>query len=204
VQKRRHHPIIFLFSAPSGTGKGTIVSSLLREVDDLSRIVTVTSREKREEEVEGKSYYFIPESEFKTLIQHGDFVEWNRIYGDFYGTKKDVVDRFLKEAAEKGHDLLLEIDVDGKRDFIRHYPNVVSIFLTPPSMEELERRIKTRRAEAPEQVRKRLARAKMELVRKSEYDYCVVNDSKEVAVEEVKAIIAGERRRKPPPGMQAR
>jgi len=194
MNKKKRDPIIFIFSAPSGTGKGTIVSSVLEEVGGLSRIVTSTSRLKREGEVEGQSYYFIPEKEFRKLIREGAFVEWNQIYGDFYGTKRDLVERFVTEAAEKGHDLLLEIDVDGKRNFMRQYPDAVSIFLLPPSIEELRRRIQSRKAEAPEKIGKRLSRAKMELARKGEHDYFVVNDSKDIAVEEVKAIIAKERR----------
>lgn len=159
----------------------------------MSRIVTVTSRPKREGEVEGQSYYFIPREEFMKLISDGAFVEWNEIYGDLYGTKKDFVDSFITQAAEKNDDLLLEIDVDGKRNFVRQYRNVVSIFLLPPSVEELERRIRSRKADSPEQMGKRLTRVEMELSRKDEYDYCVVNDAKQAAVEEVKAIIAAER-----------
>lgn len=192
----KHNPIMFLISAPSGTGKGTIVSALLDETPDLSRIITATSRPKREGEIEGLSYDFIPKSEFETLIRNGAFVEWNQIYGNLYGTKKDVVDRFIKNAGETGHDLLLEIDVDGKRNFEREYGNrlnLVSIFLLPPSLEELERRIQSRQADTPAQVEKRLARAKMELARWNEYDYHVVNDSKDAAIQEVKAIIARER-----------
>jgi guanylate kinase len=190
--KRKCQPTIFLFSAPSGTGKGTLVSSVLREVDGLRRVVTVTSRPKRKGEVEGRSYHFISKEDFRELIREGAFVEWNQIYGDFYGTKKDVVERFVNEAAEKGEHLLLEIDVDGKRNFARQYRNVVSVFLLPPSMEELERRIRNRRSEPPEQMKRRLSRAEMELGRKAEYDYCVVNDSKNVAVEKIKAIIRKE------------
>jgi len=186
-------PIIFLFSAPSGTGKGTVVSSLLQEVDAVSRIVTVTSRPKREGEVEGQSYYFITEDEFRRLIRDDVFVEWNQIYGDLYGTKKEVVGRFIAEATTKHHDLLLEIDVDGKRNFTRQYPNCVSLFLLPPSVKELERRMRGRKADTSEQMAKRILRAEMELARKDEYDYRVVNDSREAAVEEIKAIIAKER-----------
>ncbi|MDP2897475.1 MAG: guanylate kinase [bacterium] len=192
----KRNPIMFLISAPSGTGKGTVVSALLEEVQNLSRIITTTCRPKREGEVEGISYYFIPRTEFEMLIREGAFVEWNRIYGDLYGTKKDIVERFIRDAGEKGRDLILEIDVDGKRNFAREYGNrvnVVSIFLLPPSREELERRIKSRKADSPARMRKRLARAKMELARQNEYDYRVVNDSKDAAVEEVKAIIACER-----------
>jgi guanylate kinase len=195
----KRNPIIFLMSAPSGTGKGTIVSALLKQVQNLSRIVTTTCRPKREGEVEGISYYFIPRTEFEMLIREGAFVEWNRIYGDLYGTKKDIVERFIREAGEKGRDLILEIDVDGKRNFAREYGDrlkVVSIFLLPPSREELERRIKSRRADSPARMRKRLARAKMELARQNEYDYRVVNDSKDAAVEEVKTIIKEERARR--------
>ncbi len=194
--KMSQNPMIFLFSAPSGTGKGTIVSALLRQVQGLSRIVTATSRPKRSGEVEGQSYYFIPEKEFRQLIRDGAFVEWNEIYGDLYGTKRDVVDGFVEEAIEKNHDLLLEIDVDGKRNFVRHYGNVVSIFLLPPSLKELERRIKNRRAESAHQMTRRLRRAQMEMGRKEEYDYRVVNDSKDMAAEEVKTIIAREREKR--------
>lgn len=199
VQKEKHKPIIFLFSAPSGTGKGTIVSALLKEVDGLSRIVTATSRSKREGEIEGKSYDFVPREQFERRIREHAFVEWNEIYGDLYGTLNSTVDRFVKEAEEKKRDLVLEIDVDGKRNFIREYGGdvkVVSIFLIPPSLEELERRIRTRKADTPAQIRKRLARARMELERKDEYDYCVVNDSKEAAVQEVKTIVEKERARR--------
>lgn len=196
MEPMKRNPMMFVISAPSGTGKGTVVSALLEEVQNLSRIITTTSRPKREGEVEGISYYFIPRTEFEMLIREGAFVEWNRIYGDLYGTKKDIVERFIRDAGEKGRDLILEIDVDGKRNFAREYGDrlkVVSIFLLPPSREELERRIKSRRADSPARMRKRLARAKMELARQNEYDYRVVNDSKDAAVEEVKAIIACER-----------
>lgn len=172
------------------------MSAVLQEVNGLSRIVTVTSRPRRRGEVEGLSYHFIPGKVFRELIRAGAFVEWNEIYGDLYGTKKDVVDGFIDEARRRSQDLLLEIDVDGKRNFTDQYRNVVSIFLLPPSLEELERRIRTRKAESDERMRRRLDRARMELARKDEYDYCVVNDSKELAVEEVKAIIAKERERK--------
>jgi guanylate kinase len=199
MEPMKRDPIIFLISAPSGTGKGTIVSALLKQVQNLSRIVTTTCRPKREGEVEGISYYFIPRTEFEMLIREGAFVEWNRIYGDLYGTKKDIVERFIREAGEKGSDLILEIDVDGKRNFAREYGErlkVVSIFLLPPSREELERRIKSRKADSSAQMRRRLTRAKMELARQNEYDYRVVNDSKDAAVEEVKTIIKEERARR--------
>ncbi len=197
--KQKHNPIIFLFSAPSGTGKGTIVSALLKDVDKLSRIVTATSRPKREGELRGQSYDFIPEDKFRQLIGEGAFVEWNEIYGNLYGTLHSSVDAFVEKAEREGHDLVLEIDVDGKRNFVRDYDdevNVVSIFLLPPSLEELERRIRTRRADTPAQIRKRVARARMELERKDEYDCQVVNDSKEAAVDEIKAIIEKERARR--------
>jgi guanylate kinase len=196
MRNKQRKPIIFLFSAPSGTGKTTVISSLLQEVDALSRIVTVTSRPKREGETEGLSHYFITEEEFRRLIRDDAFVEWNQIYGDFYGTKKELVRRFIAEATAKHHDLLLEIDVDGKRNFSQQYPNCVSIFLLPPSVEDLERRMRGRKADTPEQMAKRIARAEMELARKGEYDYRVVNDSMEAALEEIKSIIAKERARR--------
>lgn len=191
--KKNHEPIIFIISAPSGTGKGTLVNELLATTGSLRRIITVTTREKRHGEQEGSSYYFVPKEKFKEWMENDEFIEWNELYGDYYGTRKKYVDRVISEAKEIGDDLVLEIDVDGKDNFIRHYKNVVTIFILPPSLDELKRRIWTRRSESEEQMQKRFDRAKKELGRKDTYLYQIVNDDKEKAVIELKKIIDKER-----------
>ena len=186
-------PVIFLFSAPSGTGKGTLVAELLGSIGSIRRIITCTTRAKRHGETEGASYYFLKREKFAEWIQKGEFIEWNGMYGDLYGTRRKYVERIIAEAREIGDDLVLEIDVDGKENFITHFDNAVTIFILPPSLEELKRRIWTRKAESKEQMRKRLARAEKELARKDGYDYQVVNDDKDKAVMELAGIIEKER-----------
>ena len=188
-------PIIFLFSAPSGTGKGTLVARLLDEIGSIRRIITVTTRPKRRGEMEGSSYYFVSKKKFNEWLDRGnEFIEWNGMYGDLYGTRKKYVEKIMDEARELGDDLVLEIDVDGKENFIKHYDNIVTVFILPPSLDELKRRIWTRKAESEEQMEKRFARAKKELARKDGYDYQVVNDDKEKAAKQLIDIIQKERK----------
>ena len=194
--KKKHEPIIFIISAPSGTGKGTLVNELLATTGSLRRIITVTTREKRRGEQEGASYYFVPKETFKEWLNNDEFIEWNEMYGDFYGTRKKYVERVISEAREIEDDLVLEIDVDGKDSFIKHYKNVVTIFILPPSLEELKRRIWTRKAESETQMQKRFDRAKKELSRKDTYSYQIVNDNKEKAVQELSNIILKEREKR--------
>ncbi len=188
-------PIIFLFSAPSGTGKGTLVKQLKAAEKGLNRIVTCTTRPKREGEVEGVSYHFVSKKEFRDMIKKGELIEWNEIYGDYYGTKKDMIDRFIEDASREGKDLILEIDVDGKQNFSKKYDNTVSIFILPPSLEELKERIWGRSAETEQQMEKRFARAKEEIARKDSYDYIVINDTMERAVARLRSIVLQEQKR---------
>ena len=189
-----YEPIIFLFSAPSGTGKGTLVAELLEDIGSIRRIITATTRPKRRGEMEGSSYYFVSKDRFRDWIDRGEFIEWNEMYGDLYGTRKKYVDRIIAEACEIGDDLVIEIDVDGKEKFIKHYSNIVTVFIVPPSLEELKRRIWARKAESEEQMQKRFDRAKKELARKDGYGYQVINDEKDRAVSELVRIIRKERK----------
>ena len=191
--KKKHEPIIFIISAPSGTGKGTLVNELLATTGSLRRIITVTTRKKRVGEQEGASYYFVSKKQFKEWIENDEFIEWNELYGDYYGTRKKYVERVLCEAREIGDDLVLEIDVEGKENFIKHYKNTVTIFILPPSLDELKRRIWTRKAESETQMQKRFDRAKKELARKDTYLYQIINDEKEKAIIQLKKIIEKER-----------
>lgn len=193
LNMKKHEPLIFIISAPSGTGKGTIVARILAQVHGLKRVVTATTRSKRDGEEQGKSYIFLSETEFLDKIQKDEFVEWNRIYGNNYGTMKKTVSAEIERGRRQGLDFVMEIDVDGKRNFSAAYENCVSIFLMPPSIAALKQRILGRKSENGQQLKKRLARAEKEIARKEEFDYVVVNDDVDRATAEVIQIIEKER-----------
>ena len=190
-----YQPLIFIISAPSGTGKGTVVKKLLELVPNLERLVTATTRAKRNGEINGESYFFLSEPEFLERIDNDGFVEHNQIYGNYYGTLKDTVLHSIQRGRESGTDFLLEIDVDGKRNFSSKIEHSISIFLLPPSTDELKRRIMGRKSETSTQLKKRLDRAEEEISRKHEFDHMVVNDNLETAVKELQLIIEKERNR---------
>lgn len=176
---------LFVISAPSGCGKTTIIKELLKKVPDITLAVSATTRQKRDPEIEGVDYHFISQAEFKKLISSGGFLEWAEVHGELYGTPKKDVEGFLV----KGIDVLLDIDVQGATEVRKKYPSAVSIFVLPPSFAELEERLKKRGANTKEEMEKRLTNAREEYVRRHEYDYQVVNDDLEEAVQEVREII---------------
>jgi len=186
-------PIVFIVSAPSGAGKSTLVNAVIDSMAGLRRVVTCTTRQPRTDEADGVAYHFLERDEFDRRLAQGDFIEWNEIYGQRYGTSRRVFEAALEEARRCGDDLVLVIDVDGKENFTAAYGEAVSIFVMPPSMDELRSRIAERGTEGPEAAAKRLARAEAELSRASGYRHRVVNDSKERAVNELRGIIEAER-----------
>ncbi len=185
-----HLPFLIVVSAPSGTGKTTVVNTVLSKVKNLKYSVSVTTRERRTDEVNGKSYIFLTKDEFKQKIKKGYFIEWAEIYGDFYGTPRP----FLDECLKSGYDVILDLDVNGKRALENAFPgNVVSIFLMPPDLDTLKKRLIRRKSEPPEKLKIRLNLAKKEMLWSREYDYIVINDEIEQAVESVVSIIRAER-----------
>jgi len=192
----KHLPLIFIISAPSGTGKGTLVKQLLEQVPRLERITTTTTRSVRPGEIAGKSYIFISQQQFRDLIEKDAFVEWNHIFDNYYGTFKETVYGNISRAQKKGGDLVVEIDVDGKRNFMAQFSNTVSIFLLPPSIEDLKKRILHRNSENPAEIDKRLSRAAEEISRKDEFDYQIVNDQQEETLGQLKNIVETERSRR--------
>ncbi len=188
--KFKRKPFLIVVSAPSGSGKTTVVRMVLNELPDLFYSVSATTREKRPGEVNGKDYIFVDRTTFEDWIENGKVVEWAKIYGEYYGTPKEPIDRALKE----GKDVILDIDIHGKRSLERLYPDrVVSIFLMPPSIEELHQRLKSRGAESEEKLKLRLELSKEEMKWAYEYEYIVLNDIKEEAVNRVVSIIRAER-----------
>lgn len=179
---------IIILSAPSGTGKSTIIARLMERPELRLRFsVSATSRSPRGEEQNGREYYFLTPEEFDRRVAAGDFVEWEEVYsGTKYGTLRTEVERVL----ESGKNVIMDIDVKGALNVKRQYgDSAVAIFVAPPSLEELERRLRGRGTDSEESVTKRLEKAESELTFRPQFDACVVNDNLDHAVSEVASII---------------
>ena len=179
-------PKLIVISAPSGTGKTSVIKEILRmNQDKLIFSVSATTRQKRPNEIDGVDYYFLTEEEFKKKIENDEFIEWEKIYDYYYGTPKSEIER----AKKLGKDILFELDVNGSLKLKQLYPDAHLIFIVPPSIEELENRLRKRNTETPETFRKRIERAKMELEKAKYFDYVVKNYELETAIKEVNEII---------------
>ena len=185
--------LVFVVSAPSGAGKSTLVEGLIGAVPRLRRVVTCTTRPARADEQDGVAYHFLDRAEFDARIARGDFVEWNEIYGDRYGTSRQVFNEAFGEAARRGEDLVLVIDVDGAANFVGEHGEAVTIFVLPPSIGELRKRLEGRGSEGADSAARRIERARKEITRSAQYRYQVVNDSKERALKELSKIVQVER-----------
>lgn len=179
-------PRLIVVAAPSGTGKTTLCSRLLRDIPELILSISTTTRAPRGTEKNGVEYFFVPKAEFQKKIDAGRFAEWAEVHGNYYGTSKD----FIEQAFSQGKSLLLDIDVQGAAALKKSYPEeTVRIFLAPPSMEELERRLRARGTDSEESIQKRLANAKHELTHLGHFDHVVVNDDLEHAYFQLSGII---------------
>ena len=183
--------LLLVLSAPSGAGKGTIIKRLMDDDRSLKLSVSATTRSPRPGEVDGEDYFFISREEFDDLVKNGEMLEHAEYVGNCYGTPKGPVERWL----EDGLDVILEIDVQGGAQVKKIMPECVSIFILPPSMRELENRLRGRSTEKDEVVNARLEAARQEVHRAEDYDSVVVNDTVDQAVEEIKTIIAAEKHR---------
>ncbi|MFZ0455302.1 MAG: guanylate kinase [Ignavibacteriaceae bacterium] len=176
---------IIAISAPSGTGKTSIVKRIINEIPGLVFSVSATTRKKRENEKDGIDYFFISEAEFAEKIKKNEFVEWEKVYDYYYGTFKSVIE----ENISKGKSVILEVDVKGALSIKKIYPEADLIYVIPPSHDELTRRLKNRKTENDTDLRKRLERAIMELSIKDKFDYFVVNKDLEKAISDTKSLI---------------
>lgn len=183
---------LFVVSGPSGTGKGTICAELVKE-DRIDLSVSMTTRAPRDGEIDGKHYYFAEKSEFLENIEKNNFLEYANVFDNMYGTPKDAVMKRL----DRGHDVILEIDVQGGLQVKKSMPEAILVFILPPSNEVLRQRLEGRGTDSPEVIEKRLAGAINEIKLLGQYDYYVVNDDLETAIGEVRGIIHAERQRVP-------
>jgi guanylate kinase len=182
---------VIVVSAPSGSGKTTVLARVLREVDGLRFSVSHTTRPPRPLERDGVEYHFVDEVLFTALRDRGELLEWARVYGHFYGTSLAEYER----ACADGVDLLLDLDVQGAAQVRARIKEALSVFLLPPSYADLERRLTGRGQDDPAAIRRRLQVAREELKLFDQYDYAIVNDDLEACVESLKAIIRAARRR---------
>ena len=177
--------MLVLFSGPSGVGKDTVLDIILSKDECLQRSVSLTTREKRSGETDGEDYYFITKEEFSQMIKDGQVLEYAQYGENIYGTPKAPVDRWLKE----GKTVILKIEVKGAQKIRELYPDALSIFLLPPSMQVLEDRIRRRATESEDDINRRLEIAKNEILRSADYDFVVVNDNLDEASNNVLSII---------------
>ena len=185
--------LLLIISSPSGAGKTTICKKLIDEVNDLDLSVSVTTRKKRKDEIEGKHYFFKNEDEFRILLKENKFLEHANVFGSHYGTlKKEVVSKI-----KKGIDVIVDIDWQGTRQIAKQLPkDIVKVFILPPSMKELENRLGKRASENKENFKKRMSEAKKEISHYKEYDFVIVNNNLQLAVDQIKLILFSERLRR--------
>ena len=183
--------ILFVLTAPSGAGKTTLLDMVLSIVPLLEYSVSVTTRPPRRGEVDGEDYTFTTRAEFEKLLAEGEFLEHAVVYDNYYGTRRSVIERALSA----GKDIILDIDARGALQIMeKNYP-AVYVYIMPPSMKELEKRLRGRKTDSEEVIRKRLSLAREEMGYAGRYDYVVVNDDLKTACEELTAIILAERLR---------
>ncbi|MBS5926057.1 MAG: guanylate kinase [Clostridium sp.] len=181
--------VLIVISGPSGAGKGTICKALLEKHKDIHLSVSATTRDPRQGEVHGVNYYFLNKDEFLKKVEEDDFLEWAEVYGNCYGTPKSNV----KELLDSGKDVILEIDIQGALKVKENTEEGVFIFILPPSMEELKQRIINRGSETPESLMRRFNSAYQEINYISKYNYAVVNDTVENAVNKIENILTAEK-----------
>jgi guanylate kinase len=185
-------PFLIVVSAPSGTGKTTIVEKVLGKMDNIRRSVSFTTREPRTGEKQGQDYVFLSGEEFLKKKEQGEFLEWEEIFGNHYATSREQISKGLEE----GCDLVLSIDVRGAESVKEAFPDSINVFIMPPSEEELKNRLRNRKTDQEQQQKVRLAEARREIRAGRDFDYTVVNDDLDRAVEEFCGIIEKEREKR--------
>ncbi len=180
---------VYIISGPSGSGKDTLLNVLFKKHPEIAFSISSVTRGMRKGEVEGEKYNFISREAFEKMIEEDALLEYNLYVENYYGTPKAPV----VEATEKGLDIIIEVDVNGASNIRKKLPEAISIFIMPPSFSELERRLRVRGTESEEVIKNRLTAALAEIKRATEYDYIVVNDDIDIAVDHINAIIQSQK-----------
>ncbi len=183
--------LLCIVSGPSGAGKTSLCKKLLKKIPTMSFSISYTTRPPRKDEAEGKDYSFVSKEAFRSMIEQEAFAEWAEIYGNLYGTTKACIDRSVEQQV----DLLFDIDPQGAQQLKKQYPQAVTIFVLPPSLSELEQRLKERSTDSFEVIENRLKKACQEINRAKDYDYLVTNDDLEKALLVLQSIIIAEKHR---------
>lgn len=181
---------MFVLSSPSGAGKTTITRALLQNNHDLEISISATTRQRRPSEVDGQHYYFIDIPSFNAMVENGEMLEHAKVFGNYYGTPRQPVE----EALARGHDIIFDIDWQGTqqlREIARD--DLVTVFILPPNAKELERRLRARNQDPEETIRHRMEKASDEMTHYSEYDYVLINNSVEIAIQQAQHILDSER-----------
>lgn len=180
---------VYIIAAASGTGKTSLVSILVESLDNIITSISYTTRPKRQNEIDGENYFFVEEKEFETMIQKQEFLEYAKVFDNYYGTSQ----KWVEAQTQKGLDVILEIDWQGAQQIKSKLPESISIFILPPSLNELHRRLQTRNQDSPEVIAKRIAAADAEITHCNEFDYIVINDNFDIALVDLRSIIRSQR-----------
>ncbi len=180
---------LFLVTAPSGAGKSSLVAKLLEADKEINLSISHTTRGPRPGEVNGREYHFVTTEEFEAMRENNDFLEWAYVHGNYYGTSR----KWIEEQLEKGHDVLLEIDWQGALQVKRLFPDVIGIFILPPSVDALRARLNKRGTDSDEVIARRLAGAGAEMVHAGQFDYVIINEDFERATHDLIAVVRASR-----------
>ena len=182
---------LYIVAAPSGAGKTTLVQLMLENDPEIRVSVSTTTRAPRAGEVEGRAYHFVDTTTFLEQVSQGEFLEWAEVHGHYYGTSK----RWIESEVSAGRDVLLEIDWQGAQQVREHFPDMVGVFILPPSMEILEQRLRNRGTDSDEVITKRLAAAKNEMMHADEFEYVIINDNFSAALVQLQQVVCAARLR---------
>lgn len=183
-EMKPRHGHLFILSAPSGAGKTTIAKAVLQKFTDMCYSISYTTRKPRAEEREGVDYHFVSKQDFKNGIKKARWAEWAEVYGNYYGTSAE----FIEKKLSSGCDILLDIDVQGTLQILKHHPDSVTVFILPPSINALRKRLEMRGTDSQAVIEKRLINAKKEMAQKKLYRHIIVNDELSAAIDEICAI----------------
>lgn len=180
---------LFIISAPSGAGKSSLINALLQRHADMKVSISHTTRAPRPAENDGEHYHFVSKEHFISLITHGEFLEWAEVFGNYYGTARTQIEQYLLQ----GIDVFLDIDWQGARQIKTQLPSAIGIFILPPSLDVLEKRLQQRQQDSAEVITARMAKAQNEMCHADEYEYLIINDNFEDALTELEHIVLSQR-----------